>query len=178
MPAGFDPGKGGPASVVVVEIISVKPNTDLEDDDDFVPFYDNHADIYGFVTIDGETFDLPQIEETDFPHLGSDGPRKGVFEKAVTSSPVPISIDIWEGDSGLTCDDDHVDINPLSGKRQLDFEFDLCALTLTGDINGRRRASITSPAVRAMRRRRSRFASGSRTGGRSRRTIWRWSISI
>ena len=61
------PDKGGPPSVVVVEIISVKPNTDLEGDDDFVPFYDNHADIYGFVTIDGETFDLPQIPETDFP---------------------------------------------------------------------------------------------------------------
>jgi hypothetical protein len=134
-PQGFDPGQGGPASVVVVEIISVKPNTDLEGDDDFIPFYDNHADIYGFVTIDGETFDLPQIEETDFPHWEATGPRKGVFEKAVSSSPVPISIDIWEGDSGLTGDDDHVDINPLSGKRRLDFAFDLCALTLTGDIN-------------------------------------------
>jgi hypothetical protein len=134
-PQGFDPGQGGPASVVVVEIISVNPNTDLEGDDDFVPFYDNHADVYGFVTIDGETFDLPQIEETDFPHWEATGPRKGVFEKAVSSSPVLISIDIWEGDSGLTGDDDHVDINPLSGKRRLDFAFDLCALTLTGDIN-------------------------------------------
>jgi hypothetical protein len=50
-PSAFAPGEGGPPSVVVVEIISVKPNTDLEGDDDFVPFYDNHADIYGFVTI-------------------------------------------------------------------------------------------------------------------------------
>jgi hypothetical protein len=113
----------------------VKPNTDLEGDDDFVPFYDNHADIYGFVTIDGETFNLPQIAETDFPHWEETGPRKGVFEKAVSSSPVPIRIDIWEGDSGLTFDDDHVDICPVGGKRHLDFEFDLCALTLTGDIN-------------------------------------------
>ena len=65
-PPAFDPGAGGPASVVFVQIISIKPNTDLEGDDDFVPFYDNHADIYGFVTIDGETFDLPQIPKPTF----------------------------------------------------------------------------------------------------------------
>jgi hypothetical protein len=135
-PPAFAPGAGGPSSIVFVEIISIKPNTDLEGDDDFVPFYDNHADIYGFVTIDGQTFDLPQIPETDFPHWEATGPRKGIFEKAVTASPVPIRIDIWEGDSGLTGGDDHVDICPVAGKRHLDFEFDLCALTLNGDING------------------------------------------
>lgn len=134
-PEGFAPGQGGPSSIVVVQIISVKPNTDLEGDDDFVPFYDNHADIYGFVTIDGETFNLPQIPETDFPHWEATGPRKGIFEKAVSSSPVPITIDIWEGDSGITFDDDHVDINPLAGKHHLDFEFDLCSLMLSGDLN-------------------------------------------
>jgi hypothetical protein len=120
---------------VFVQIFSIKPNTDLEGDDDFVPFYDNHADIYGFVTIDGETFKLPQIPENDFPHWEATGPRKGIFEKAVTSSPVPIRIDIWEGDSGITFDDDHVDINPMPGKHHLDFDFDLCSLTLSGDLN-------------------------------------------
>lgn len=134
-PKGFALGQGGPSSIVVVEIVSVKPNTDLEGDDDFVPFYDNHADIYGFVTIDGETFDLPQIAETDAPFWEATGPRKGVFEKAVTSITVPIKIDIWEGDSGLTFDDDHVDINPMPGKHHLDFEFNLCSLTLSGDLN-------------------------------------------
>lgn len=135
-PAAFAAGSGGPSSIVVVKIESVKPNTDLEGDDDFVPFYDNHADIYGFVTIDGEKFSLPKIDETDFPHWEAEGPRKGVFEKAVSTSPVPISIDIWEGDSGLTFDDDHVDINPRSDKYHLDFEFDLCSLTLAGDVSG------------------------------------------
>jgi hypothetical protein len=67
-PTGFAPGEGGPPSIVVVEIISINPNTDLEGDDDYVPFYDNHADIYGFVTIDGETFNLPDIADDDFPH--------------------------------------------------------------------------------------------------------------
>ena len=135
-PSGYPPGAGGDPSVVVVEIISVKPNTDLEGDDDFVPFYDNHADIYGFVTIAGEKFNLPLIDDTDFPHWEKVGPRKGVFEKAVETSPVPISIDIWEGDSGITLGDDHVKINPSPGKYHLEFEFDLCALTLSGDVSG------------------------------------------
>jgi hypothetical protein len=135
-PSGFAPGQGGPPSVVVVEIISVKPNTDLEGDDDWVPFYDNHADIYGFVTIEGEKFKLPEIRDTDFPHWEADGPRKGVFEKVVSTSPVPIRIDIWEADASLTLDDNHVHINPISGKHHLDFEFDLCSLTLRGDVTG------------------------------------------
>jgi hypothetical protein len=143
-PPAFKPGSGGPPNVVVVEIISVKPNTDLEGDDDFIPFYDNHADIYGFVTIDGEKFPLPQIDETDFPHWESEGPRKGVFEKPVFTSPVPISIDIWEGDSGLTFSDDHVDINPRSDKYHLDFGFDLCSLRVAGDVNGSSQGGLES----------------------------------
>src|SRR5947207_15770377 len=114
-PSGSAPGSGGPSSVVVVEILWVKPNTDLEGDDDYIPFYDDHADIYGKVTIDGETFGLPKIDESDFPHWDQQGPRSGVFEKAVSSSPAPIRIDIWEADSGLTGDDDHVKVNPQAG---------------------------------------------------------------
>lgn len=143
-PPGFAPGEGGPPSVVVVEIISIKPNTDLEGDDDFVPFYDNHADIYGFVTIDGEKFNLPDIEDDDFPHWEKTGPRSGVFEKAVSTSPVKITIDIWEGDSGATFGDDHVKINSLPGKHELDFEFDLCSLLVRGDISGSSQSRLQS----------------------------------
>lgn len=135
-PAAFLPGDGGTDTVVVVQILEVNPNTDLEGDDDFVPFYDNHADIYGFVTIDGNEFELPIIKDDDHPHWEATGARSGMFEQTVSTSPVPISIDIWEGDSGLTFDDDHVDINPIPGKKQLEFEFDLCALRLSGDVTG------------------------------------------
>ena len=134
-PTGSAPGPGAPTSIVVVEILWIKPNTDLEGDDDYIPFYDNHADIYGHVTIDGETFELPQIDESDFPHWDLQGPRSGVFEKLVSSSPVPIKIDIWEADSGLTGDDNPVKVSPVSGKYPLEFQLDLCALTLNGDIN-------------------------------------------
>lgn len=46
-PGTTPPSSDPPGSVVVVSILSVKPNSDLEGDDDYVPFYDNHADIYG-----------------------------------------------------------------------------------------------------------------------------------
>ncbi|HEX5903717.1 MAG TPA: hypothetical protein VF028_11500 [Actinomycetota bacterium] len=138
------PGEGGPPSVVVVRILSVRPNTDLEGDDDYVPYYDNHADIYGTVTIDGEKFSLPRIDDNDHPHWETLGPKSGVFEKEVTSGTVPISIDIWEGDSGATFEDDHVDINPSSSKHRLDFDFDLCSLTLSGDVSGASQSLIES----------------------------------
>ena len=143
-PAGLLPGQGGKPGIVVVEIISIKPNTDLEGDDDFVPFYDNHADIYGFVTIDGQTFNLPMIEDDDTPHWEQQGSRSGVFEKQVTTSPIKITIDIWEGDSGITLGDDHVDINPTPGKHQLDIEFDLCSLTIRGDVSGSSQSRLES----------------------------------
>jgi hypothetical protein len=62
------PSSNPPSSTIIMSILSIKPNSDLENDDDNVPFYNNHADIYGFVTIAGETFSLPKVEENDFPH--------------------------------------------------------------------------------------------------------------
>lgn len=96
----------------------------MEGDDDNIPFYDNHADIFGTVTIDGEEFSLPEVEDSDFPHWDI------AFEKQVSASPVKIRIDMKENDSGLTGDNDNVDINPGSSN-SLIFEFDLCAMTVT-----------------------------------------------
>jgi hypothetical protein len=118
---------------VVVTILSVNPESDLEGDDDYVPFYDNHADVYGRVVIDGQEFKLPEISETDDPFWA---PGTASFEKAVTASPVSITLRIREADSGITFDDDVVDINPQSGKADLDFTLDLCSLRLSGDVQG------------------------------------------
>src|SRR5262245_45705948 len=35
-----------PTRIVKVSIQTIRPNSDLEGDDDFIPFYDNQADIY------------------------------------------------------------------------------------------------------------------------------------
>jgi len=143
------PTSDPPSGVVVVRIISVDPNTDMEGDDDNIPFYDNKADLYGEVVIGGVSNDLPKINETDNPHWDNqpaddEHPRGGVFSVEVpavpdstglTPLPVPISIRIAESDGGLTGDDDSVDINPASDKRALDIEFDMCSLRVSGDIN-------------------------------------------
>jgi hypothetical protein len=123
-PTSTLPSSNPPNSIVRVQILSVEPNSDMEGDDDYVPFYDNHADIFGEITIDGQVFNLPQIEDSDFPHWNN------VFEKQVTSSPAKITIKIFEDDSGLTGDNDVVDVNPSPGSKFLDLEFDLCALLL------------------------------------------------
>jgi hypothetical protein len=133
-----------------VQIFSVEPNSDLEGDDDFIPFYNNRADIYGTVTINGVKQDLPKISEDDFPHWDYDHapdaehPDGGLFVEIVPAIPdptglaplpVPISIQIFESDSGLTGDDNEVDINPSPDKKSLEFEFDLCSLRISGDIS-------------------------------------------
>ena len=127
-------GGGGttapPSGNVVVTILSVHPNSDLEGDDDYVPFYDNHADIFGTVTIAGESFSLPEISDDDFPHWTS-GNR---FVKHVTAgAPVPISISIKENDWGLTGANDTVDVSPDPAKDQLDLALDTCSLRVVGD---------------------------------------------
>ncbi len=138
-----------PSGVVVVRIISVDPNTDMEGDDDNIPFYNNRADIYGEVIISGVSHDLPEISESDNPHWDNhepddEHPRGGVFSVEVPAVPdvtgltpltVPISIRIAESDGGLTGDDDSVDINPANDKQTLDIEFDMCSLRVSGDID-------------------------------------------
>ncbi len=137
----FPPTDNPPKAVVVVTIDWVKPNTDLEGDDDFVPFYDNHADIFGRVTINGSTFDLPKINGDDFPHWQHpDGEfRQQILVVAdpngLNPLPVSITIEIIEDDEGLTAGDDIVDINPADGKTGLDFSYDLCSLQVTGDVS-------------------------------------------
>lgn len=146
---GHPPTGDPPQGTVKVQILSVRPNSDMEGDDDAIPFYDNKADIYGTVTIDSTAHDLPKINDDNFPHWHShepdaDHPLGGIFTQTVTAVadptgltplPVPITIEIRESDGGLTGDDDVVDINPADDKTALELEFDLCALRLSGDVN-------------------------------------------
>jgi hypothetical protein len=52
-----------------------QPNTDLERDEDYVPYYDNHADIHGEGRIDSKAYELPRIEDTDHPQWETLGPH-------------------------------------------------------------------------------------------------------
>lgn len=137
-PTETPPSLNPPTSIVVVSILKVRPNTDLEGEDDFIPFYDDRADIYGYVTIDGEKFDLPKINEDDFPHWD----QNGVFRKKVDKQQIPIKIDIWESDE---FDDNQVNICPLPDKASLDLVFDACSLLVSGDITESTKRTIMVP---------------------------------
>ena len=55
---------------------------------------------------------------------------------------VKIRIRLMEDDGGLEGDDDHVDINPMSGKKDLDLVYDTHTGRITGDMDGRRGVNI------------------------------------
>jgi hypothetical protein len=132
-PEGQKPVSTPPTQNVVVTVVSVRPNSDMEGDDDYVPFYDNRADIYGTVTIDGESFALPQIEDSDHPHWPE---GKARFVKHVEGGLIPIKVAIREADSGATGGDDWVDVSPDANKDTLELTFDTCSLKVTGDVAG------------------------------------------
>ncbi len=128
-PTSNPPTSGPPNSIIRVQVVSVKPNSDMEGDDDYIPFYDNHADIFGTVTIDGQDFSLPEIEDDDFPHWNI------FFDKQSSVNPVKIVIRMQEDDSGLTGDNDDVDINPDPNENSLTLLFDVCAMTVLAANN-------------------------------------------
>ena len=51
---------------------------------------------------------------------------------------VHIKLRLLDDDGALEGKDDHVDINSMSGKKDLDFVYDTWTGTFSGDINGRR----------------------------------------
>ena len=142
-PQGQNPTTDPPKQNLAVTIISIRPNSDMEGDDDYVPFYDNHADIYGTVTIDGQDFSLPEIEDSDFPHWQE---TAGRFVKRVEGGIVPIKIAIRENDAGLTGANDWVDVSPAANKDTLELFFDTCALRVTGDVTGSAQGVIEARA--------------------------------
>jgi hypothetical protein len=82
---------------------------------------------FGKVTIDGQEFDLPEIEDDDFPHWDI------FFDKQVSVNPVKIVIHMIEDDSGLTGSNDDVDINPNPNSNKLTLEFNTCSMIVTAE---------------------------------------------
>jgi hypothetical protein len=69
------------------------------------------------------------------------------FSHGTSSASVPITIRIFDADSGLRGGDDHVDINPLRGQRDLQLTYDLntglISSTDGSGVSGRRGELIT-----------------------------------
>ncbi|NVB78115.1 MAG: hypothetical protein HOV81_06945 [Kofleriaceae bacterium] len=129
-------------------ILDMKLNSDMEGDDDYVPFYDNRADVFGEVEInaDGtpETFKVPEISESDFPHW-TEG-NSFVSNPARVGDPVRFVIRLREDDWGATGSNDVVDINPDPGRDDLEFQLDTCSMELTGDITQSARDTVEVPS--------------------------------
>lgn len=88
------------------------------------------ADYYARVRVDG----------VDFPATGHVDNRADVspfwtFRRIVaTGSVVPIHIEIWDHDT--TSGDDHCDVDPASGARNVDILYNTATNQITGDVRG------------------------------------------
>jgi len=124
-----------PKGQVAVTIRSMKLNSDMEGEDDYIPGYDDRADVFGSVEInaDGtpEVFSLPQIDESDFPHWTQD--NRFVSRPAPVGALVHITVRLRESDWHF---DDTVDTSPDPARNDLEFDLNTCSMTLSGDLHG------------------------------------------
>ena len=68
---------------------------------------------------------------------GSDDLRPNwQFSQSVTATTVPITIKIYDEDGGANGADDHVDIDPNSGDKDLNLTYNLFTGQITGDVSG------------------------------------------
>lgn len=124
-----------PSRKVAVTILSMKLNSDMESDDNYIPGYDDRADVFGTVEInaDGtvESNALPRIDESDFPHWVTD--NRFVSRPAPVGQNVHVVIRLRESDWNY---DDTVDTSPNAAKNDLEFDFNTCSLVVSGDVTG------------------------------------------
>jgi hypothetical protein len=125
-----------PSGKVRVTILSMDLNSDMEGDDDYVPFYDNRADVFGTVTINGTAHHLKEIEDDDDPEWHDEN----VFVQTI-SGTTTIDVQLKEEDNGITGANDEVDASPNAGNI-LHLTFNPCSLTITGDYIGQSQGVI------------------------------------
>ena len=117
----FVAGNGTPNHEVTVKITRV---IELDDPDGW---FKGDGDYYSKIIIDGKKKTSGDIEGEDFA-------PNWTFTKEipVTKSIIPISIGLWDED--ITWDD-HMDINPVKGKKDLYLKYDLATKKWFGDIS-------------------------------------------
>lgn len=117
------------SSEINVEVLAAELDGGI--DPNFIWFEDG-SDTFGFVTIDGDVYEVPQIDNEDRPvWSGAASFRKS---DVTDYNKVPVKIELWDADDlGIRA---HVDLNPDPTKRDLDLEVDLCKLRVEGDLSG------------------------------------------
>jgi hypothetical protein len=90
------------------------------------------ADFYAKITVAGQTFvEAMQLDKS------SVSPAWTTIKFVPSSTAqVPIRYELWDEDGGVRGDDDHCDINPTKGVRDLNFNFVVSSHNNTGNITG------------------------------------------
>src|SRR5688572_20180044 len=101
----------------------------------------NAADFYPIVEIDGQSFGGTSLEFS-----GSDDILPNwQFSRPVplASSPISITIEMWDRDGGLLGADDEIDLTP-GGDREIDLTVDLEPCAISGDVSDTCWVTITT----------------------------------
>lgn len=90
------------------------------------------ADFYSKITAAGQTFvEAMQLDKSNVSPAWTT-----IKFVPATNASVPIRYELWDEDGGTGGDDDHCDINPTQGVRDLNFNFAVSDHNNTGDITG------------------------------------------
>jgi hypothetical protein len=94
------------------------------------------ADFYVLLWINGKDMGRSKNVSSDVGETG------WIRNLSSANRYVKIRIRLMEDDGGAEGEDDHVDINPAKGKKDLDFTYDTRTGRIYGDVNGRRGVNI------------------------------------
>ena len=93
----------------------------------------DQSDTFGFVEVDGQRFEIPQIDNNDTPTW--DGSARFSVHDLANPENVSVRIELYDNDE---FENGHIDIDPspIEGRKDLDLTVDLCRMTVEGDLSG------------------------------------------
>jgi hypothetical protein len=97
----------------------------------------NRADFFAMVWVDGQVYKSRNFSKDD-------GNPNWILRAPVSGDTTTIRIKLMDDDGGLEQRDDHVDINPAGGAKDLILKFDATTGKITGDATGTAGSRITS----------------------------------
>jgi hypothetical protein len=97
----------------------------------------DRADFFAQVWVNGQRFSTK-----NFSH--DDGNPGWIIRAPFRGNTATIRVRLMDDDGGLEEKDDHVDINPIGGMKDLTFVYNVRTGRITGDVSGRRGDWITS----------------------------------
>ena len=123
-----------PASKTFTVVMSRVAQTDNLDKGDALG--SDKADFYAVLWVNGKDMGKTKNVSAD------DG--MATWRRNLSSSDryVKIRIRLMDDDGGLEGKDDHVDINPRGGKKDLEFTYDTRTGRISGDVSGRKGMEI------------------------------------